>query len=222
MSKLREYISHLPSEEKANTVTHLVPLLCTCALVWPLLHLSYHSSALPADRAVNVIGTLLFLIGMLLMYGSSTFYHFIVAPVAKSRWRIFDHISIYVMIAGSYSLICMSVVGGWLGWTLFIFLWTSVIAGIISKLMALGKYPRLSLALYLAMGWVALLMIVPMWRNMSHASFLWVLAEGIFYTIGSYFFNKDEQHAYYHAIWHIFIVLGATVHTIATWLILCN
>ena len=87
-------------------------------------------------------------------------------------------------------------------------------------MIALGKYPRLSLTLYLAMGWVALLMLVPMWRNMPHAAFWWIIAEGVFYTVGSYFFNKDEEHAFYHAIWHVFIVLGAASHTIATWLIL--
>ena len=76
------------------------------------------------------------------------------------------------------------------------------------------------LALYLAMGWVALLIIYPMWLHMPHAAFWWILAEGVFYTIGSYFFNKDEEHAYWHAIWHVFITLGATSHTIATWLIL--
>ena len=93
---------------------------------------------------------------MLLMYGSSTLYHAVSAPAHKRRLRVFDHISIYVMIAGSYSLICLSTVGGWLGWTVFGFLWACVIAGIVGKVIALGKYPNLSLALYLAMGWVAL------------------------------------------------------------------
>ena len=70
------------------------------------------------------------------------------------------------------------------------------------------------------MGWVALLMIVPLWRNMSHAAFAWVFAQGIFYTIGAYFFRLDEERAYYHAIWHVFIILGVTSHTIAEWLVL--
>ncbi len=126
------------------------------------------------------------------------------------------------MIAGSYSLICLSVVGGWLGWTIFGFLWTCVIAGIVGKSIALGKFPNLSLALYLAMGWVALLMIWPMWKAMTHAAFAWVIAEGIFYTVGSYFFKHDEEHAYYHAIWHVFIMLGSLSHTIATYYILID
>ncbi len=154
------------------------------------------------------------------MYFASTLYHVVVDPTAKARIRIFDHSSIYVMVAGSYSPICLTVVGGWMGWSLFIFLWSCVIAGIIGKVIALGKYPRLSLALYLAMGWAALLVIWPMWQNMPHSAFWWIIAEGVFYTIGAYFFNKDEEHAFYHAIWHVFIVLGSLSHTIALWLIL--
>ena len=205
-------------EETANTWTHLVPAVATLFIAWPLLRLSLnHQSSI-----INLqsLGTLLFIIGTLLMFGSSTLYHAVSNPIHKARLRIFDHISIYVMIAGSYSLICLSVVGGRIGWTLFIFLWTCVVAGIVGKIVALGKFPRLSLALYLAMGWVALLILYPMWLHMPHAAFWWILAEGIFYTVGSYFFKHDEEHAFYHAIWHVFITLGAASHTIATWLIL--
>ena len=208
----------MSKEEKANTWTHLVPLVATLLIAWPLMEKAV-SSQLSAF-SFQILGTALFLFGMVLMFLSSTLYHAVSEPKAKARLRIFDHISIYVMIAGSYSLICLSVVGGWIGWTLFGFLWACVIAGAIGKFIALGKHPKLSLALYLAMGWVALLILYPMWQNMSHAAFAWIFAEGIFYSIGAYFFNGDEQHAYWHAIWHVFITLGAASHTIATWLIL--
>ena len=205
-------------EEIANTWTHLVPLIATIGIAWPLMALAYQSEII--NHKFEIAGTALFLFGMVLMFLSSTLYHAVTAPAHKARLRIFDHISIYIMIAGSYSLICLSVVGGWMGWTLFCFLWACVFAGAIGKFIALGKYPKLSLALYLAMGWAALLILYPMWTNMSHAAFAWVFAEGIFYSIGAYFFSKDEEHAYWHAIWHVFITLGATSHTIATWLIL--
>lgn len=208
----------MPAEEKANTLTHLVPLVATLVAAWPLMALACQSPI--TNHKSQIAGTALFLLGMLLMFLSSTLYHAVMDPAHKARLRVFDHISIYVMIAGSYSLICLSVIGGWIGWTLFIFLWACVLAGVIGKIIALGRHPRLSLALYLAMGWVALLILYPMWLHMPHAAFAWVIAEGVFYTIGSYFFNKDEAHAYYHAIWHAFIVLGAASHTIATWLIL--
>ena len=208
----------MSSEERANTWTHLIAIVATLIIAWPLLRLAIQ---LPiTNHQLPIIGTALFLFGMFLMFTSSTLYHAVSHPTHKARLRIFDHISIYAMIAGSYSLICMSVVGGWVGWTLFGFLWACVIAGAIGKFVALGKYPKLSLALYLAMGWVALLILYPMWLHMPHAAFWWIVAEGVFYTIGAYFFKKDEDHAYYHAIWHVFINLGATSHTVATWLIL--
>ncbi len=208
----------LPAEEKANTLTHLVPLLATPFIAWPLMEKALQCPI--SNIKSQIAGTALFLLGMFLMFLSSTLYHAVTAPEHKARLRVFDHISIYVMIAGSYSLICLSVVGGWIGWTLFIFLWSCVLAGVIGKSIALGRFPKLSLALYLAMGWVALLIIYPMWLHMPHAAFWWVIAEGAFYTIGSYFFNHDEEHAFFHAIWHVFITLGAASHTIATWLIL--
>ena len=218
MSRCKSYWTALPAEEKANTWTALLPALATIAIAWPLMDRAYQSQI--TNYKFQIVGTSLFLLGSLLMYLSSTLYHVVVAPKAKARIRIFDHISIYVMIAGSYSPICLTVVGGWMGWSLFIFLWSCVIAGIIGKVIALGKHPHLSLTLYLMMGWAALLVIWPMWQNMSHAAFAWVIAEGVFYTIGAYFFNKDEEHAFYHAIWHVFIILGSLSHTIALWLIL--
>ena len=216
--KSSNFALEMSKEEQANTWTHLVPLIATLGIAWPLMARAIQCQI--SNFKFQIAGTLLFLLGMVLMFLSSTLYHAATEPEKKAKLRIFDHISIYVMIAGSYSLICLSVVGDWMGWTLFIFLWACVLAGAIGKFIALGKYPRLSLALYLAMGWVAVLILYPMWLHMPHAAFFWIIAEGVFYTIGSYFFNKDEEHAYYHAIWHVFITLGAASHTIATWLIL--
>ena len=203
-------------EELANTWTHLLALIGAIGVSGPLIRLA-------VDRgALAIVGTVLFIAGMLLMFTSSTLYHAIQNPIHKTRLRVFDHVSIYAMIAGSYSLLCVYVVGGWMGWTLFGFLWACVLAGTIGKFVALGRYPRLSLSLYLLMGWVALLIMRPMWLLLSHAAFWWILTEGLLYTGGAYFFRGDEQHRYWHAIWHVFIVLGALCHTIATWLILTN
>ncbi len=214
MKCLRTDIKKLTNEEKANTLTHFFSLLLSLVVAWPLLRL-----AMNAGKSA-LAGTVLFVIGMILMFGFSTLYHFATTPVCKSRLRIMDHISIYVMIAGSYSPICLYVLDGWLGWALFVFLWVCVIAGSVSKFVALGRYPHLSLALYLAMGWVALFVTKSLWLGMPHSAFLWILAEGVFYTVGAYFFHYDEQHPYWHTIWHVFITLGAASHTIATWLIL--
>lgn len=207
-------IKRWSGEELANTLTHLFPLIGSLFVIKPLVRLAL------TDDYYALAGTLIFLLGMIQMFASSTIYHAVQEPSIKARLRILDHIAIYFMIAGSYSLLCLYVVRGWVGWTLFIFLWSCVAAGIFGKVIALGKYPNLSLILYLAMGWVALFIIKPMWLNMPHTAFWWIVAEGVFYTAGAYFFHGDEQHKYWHAIWHVFITLGALCHTIATWIIL--
>lgn len=201
-------------EEAANAQTHFAGVILTLLLGGPLLRMALTHSW------TYILGTALFLFGMLMMYTSSTLYHAETDPHKKMRLRVLDHSSIYVMIAGSYSIICTSVLGGWLGWSLFIFLWVCTLAGVIGKIIALGKHPRLSLVLYLMMGWVALVVIVPVWQNLSHLAFAFVITEGIFYTIGAWFFHNDTKRPYYHAIWHVFILLGSLSHLLAVMLIL--
>lgn len=207
--------NRLPNEEIANTWTHAVGVVATLVVAVPLMRMAVGQGGL------WTMGMALFLAGMLFMYSCSTLYHFVTPGTrTKEKIRIVDHISIYVMIAGSYSPLCAAVLGGWRGWALFGFLWACVAAGIVGKVIALGKYPRLSLTLYLMMGWAALLVIVPLWKALPHSAFYSVLLEGLFYSVGSYFFSKDEEHAYYHAIWHVFILLGSLSHTAALWLVL--
>ena len=211
-------LNYLSKEEQANTWTHLVATVVTVLIAWPLIALAYRSQLI--HHQYEVFGTVLFVVGMCMMYLSSTLYHAVTNVIHKRRLRVLDHVAIYVMIAGSYSLLCVSVLGGWMGWTLFGFMWTCVIVGFVGKLIALGKYPKLSLALYLIMGWTALLVIVPIYQHLSLAAFLWIIGEGLAYSIGAYFFRLDEEHAFYHAIWHVFIMLGSLCHTFATILIL--
>ena len=128
--------------------------------------------------------------------------------------RKLDHISIYVMIACSYAPICLGVVGGWLGWTVFGFLWAIVLGGTFYKIYAIGKWPRLSLALYLLMGWSVLLILKPVMNRLEPKSMLLLVAEGIFYTSGTYFFANDSK-PHFHAVWHIFVLLGAMAHWLA-------
>lgn len=205
----------IKKEERANTWTHVVGVLLAVLVAYPLLN------AAAAYSPLMLAGMVLCELGMLDMYLSSTIYHLMPhGSKAKRMVRYFDHSSIYVMIAGCYSPICIGLLGGWIGWTTFVFLWLCVVVGTIGKVVALGKHPRTSLALYLVMGWVALLIIYPLWKSMPHAAFCWVIAEGVFYSVGSYFFSKDEEHAFYHAIWHVFILLGTVSHLLAMWTVM--
>ena len=102
-------------------------------------------------------------------------------------------------------------IGGWVGWTVFGMLWGIVLAGSVYKIKAIGKYPRLSLFLYLLMGWSAVFMAKPIFENISALPLLLLLAEGLSYTFGTYFFAHDDRHLY-HAVWHIFVLLGTAFH----------
>ena len=160
------------------------------------------------------MGVIFFIVGMFLMFLSSTIYHWLKPGRVKQIMRKLDHISIYVMIACSYAPICLGVVGGWLGWTVFGFLWAVVLGGTFYKIYAIGKWPRLSLALYLLMGWSVLLILKPVMDRLEPISMLLLVAEGIFYTSGTYFFAHDSK-PHFHAVWHIFVLLGAMAHWLA-------
>ncbi len=191
-------------QEKENTLTHLIGVvfaLSSIWMVWPAVSLGWRWA----------FGVLFFIVGMFLMFLSSTLYHLLPPGLAKNILRKCDHISIYVMIACSYTPICIAVVGGWIGWVTFGLLWAVVIAGTVYKIVAMGKYPKLSLALYLTMGWSIVFIAKPVFERLSLLSMLLIFAEGLLYTAGTYFFAKDSKR-HFHAIWHIFVLLGAIAH----------
>ena len=200
--------------EKGNTWTHLIGVvfaLSSIWMAWPAVYAGWQMA----------FGVIFFIAGMFMMFLSSTLYHWVRPGKAKTILRKLDHISIYVMIACSYTPICVGVIGGTLGWFMFALQWFVVALGTVYKIVALGKYPRLSLALYLIMGWSVLLMVKPVLENMSTLSLAFLLLEGIFYSAGTYFFAHDSRR-HYHAIWHIFVLLGAISHWSVVLTILLN
>lgn len=191
-------------EEIGNTWTHLIGVvfaLSSIWMVWPAVSLGWQWA----------MGVLFFIVGMFLMFLSSSIYHMLPSGLAKDILRKCDHISIYVMIACSYTPICIAVVGGWIGWVTFGLLWAVVIAGTVYKIVAMGKYPKLSLALYLTMGWSIVFIAKPVFERLSLLSMMLIFAEGLLYTVGTYFFAKDSKR-HFHAIWHVFVLLGAIAH----------
>ena len=206
-------IKRRSGEERFNTLTHLAGVVFTLAAAWFILKLGYGSNW------KNAFGTTFFTCGMLLMYAASTLYHWAMPGKAKRRLRIFDHISIYVMIAASYTPICIGVVGGALGWTVFGILWGVALGGAVYKLTAMDRYPRLSLFLYLLMGWSFIFMAEPVCRHLPSHALCAILAEGLFYTSGTWFFAHDSK-PYFHGVWHIFVLLGSVAHWLAILFIL--
>lgn len=190
--------------ELGNTWTHFfgaVFALSSIWLVWPAVEMGWQMA----------FGVIFFVSGMFLMFLASTMYHWFHPGMAKKVMRKLDHISIYVMIACSYTPICIGVVGGWLGWLVFGLQWATVVGGVFYKVFAFGKYPRLSLALYLSMGWSVLFIMPEVVERLSGLSLMLLFLEGIFYTSGTYFFAHDSR-KHFHAVWHVFVLLGAMAH----------
>lgn len=206
-------LSKRTREERLNTLTHLLGVVFTLAAAYTMLKLGYDSNW------KNAFGTTFFTCGMLVMYAASTLYHWWLPGRGKRALRVLDHISIYVMIAASYTPICIGVVGGALGWTVFGILWGVAVGGAVYKITAMGRYPRLSLLLYLVMGWAFVFIAEPVCSRISMAALAWIVAEGVAYTSGTYFFAHDSQ-PYYHSIWHLFVLLGSVCHWIGIFLIL--
>ena len=190
--------------EHGNTWTHLAGVLFALSsiwLIWPATEQGWQMT----------FGAIFFIVGMFLMFLSSTLYHALPPGMIKQALRKCDHISIYVMIACSYTPILVGVVGGWQGWLVFGLQWLLVLIGTIYKLVAIGKWPRLSLGLYLGMGWSGLAIAPSVYERLSTLALLFLLTEGLFYTGGTYFFTHDNR-SHFHAVWHIFVLLGAAAH----------
>lgn len=200
-------------EEYFNTLTHLGGFLFALSAAWTLLRLGYQASWQLA------FGVTSFCVAMMVMYAASTVYHWALPGRLKRALRVFDHISIYMMIAGSYTPVCIGAVGGALGWTVFGILWAIAIGGAVYKITAINRWPRLSLFIYLLMGWAGVLIAAPVWQSLSGAALACIGAEGIFYTGGTYFFAHDDRR-FYHGIWHIFVLLGSLAHCAAVLFIL--
>lgn len=201
------------SEERFNTFTHLAGIIFTLIAAYFILKLGYQSNW------KNAFGTTFFTCGMLLMFAASTLYHWQMLGKKKRRLRILDHISIYVMIAASYTPICIGVVGGMLGWVVFGILWGIALGGSIYKITAIDRYPRLSLFIYIIMGWSFVFVAEPVCKHVTITTLICLLAEGFFYTSGTYFFAHDNR-PYFHGVWHIFVLFGSIAHWLAILFIL--
>ena len=151
---------------------------------------------------------------LLLLYLASTLYHAIRHPVAKGRLKVFDHCAIYLLIAGTYTPFTLIGLRGPWGWSLFAAIWSLALAGVVFKLFYTGRFKRLSTLIYVAMGWLVLVAIKPVMSSLDGWTFGWLIAGGVFYTLGTLFYHRDRI-PYAHAIWHLFCIAGSVCHYVA-------
>ena len=161
-----------------------------------------------------VIGAAVFGASAALLYCTSTLYHAIPAPRAKRVLRVVDHGAIYVLIAGTYTPFTLGALRGPWGWTLLGLIWGLAGLGIVLKAMGGIRYPRASLALYLAMGWLVVVAARPLWLHVPAWGLFWLAAGGLAYTAGVGFYAASRL-PYRHFVWHLFVLAGTACHAVA-------
>lgn len=170
--------------------------------------------AIEAGDPWRILSMVIYGVTLVGLYTISTLYHGVTTQGLKRRLRVMDHAAIYVFIAGSYTpFLLLPLRGGW-GWFLFALAWAMAVGGIIYKLTLLDRFPRLSTALYLGMGWVALLAIGPLVDRLSLSTVAWVVAGGLIYSAGTLVFHMQRVR-YAHVAWHMFVLAGSVCHFVA-------
>ena len=200
---------HHLRNEIASALTHGLAAVAALAASAVLITLA----ALYGD-AWQLAASIVFGITLLLLYVASTLYHSIQHPVAKGRLKVFDHCAIYLLIAGTYTPFTLIGLRGPWGWGLFIAIWSLALCGVVFKLFYTGRFKRLSTFIYVAMGWLIIVAIKPMLHSLDAWTLAWLLAGGLFYTLGTYFYHR-ESIPYSHAIWHLFVIAGSVCHFVA-------
>ena len=202
------------SDEWLNTLTHFLGFLLAVGGVPVLINLE---ALLCTQREIVTFS--IFGAALIFTYMSSTLYHY-VQPGALKRWlRRLDHLSIYLLIAGTYSPFVLVGLGGAWGWSLFGVLWGLAAIGITAKLGFGHRFDVVSTVAYVLMGWIGLVAIVPLVHDLPTPSLILVLAGGVSYTIGALFYALDKLR-FNHAIWHLFCLGGSVLQFIAVFFLL--
>jgi hemolysin III len=198
--------------EPFNCYSHLFGVALSIAALVILLVLS------PADDPWRIVGFSIYGASLILLYLASTVYHWLLVPIAQRKWlnRV-DHVAIFLLIAGTYTPVCIVTLrGGW-GWTMFGIVWTAAVAGTIVKL-GFRSLPRwVSASIYVAMGWAAVVAVVPLVRAFPPSALAWLLAGGLFYTAGAVVYATRRPNPYprvfgFHEIFHVFVLAGSVAH----------
>ena len=196
--------------ERFNAVSHLLGAVLAVAGAIVLVVLA----AIGGDPW-KVVGVSIYGATLVFMFSSSTLYHSVRAGRAKDVLRKLDHQSIYLLIAGSYTPVCLVTLRGPWGWSLFGVVWGLAVVGSLQDLRPRNDARVLSVVIYLLMGWAAVAALVPMVNALGRAGFAWVASGGLLYTVGIVFYALDARLNHAHGVWHLFVLAGSAAHFIA-------
>jgi hemolysin III len=180
---------YTPIEEKTNIISHAIGfILSIVALVLLVTYASLYGNIW------HITSFSIFGASLIILYAASTFYHSTQKPELRNRLRVFDHASIYVLIAGSYTPFTLVTLNGPLGWSILGISWGLALTGIILKLFLTGKYKLISTLMYIFMGWIIVFAIKPIINNLSSEGLFWLVAGGMSYTIGAIIYSGSVCH----------------------------
>ena len=195
----------LSIKDPGSALTHFIGMILAGMAAIPLLVLAAKDGGRYAVPALAI-----FAASMILLYGASTTYHtFNISEKVNKVLRKIDHMMIFILIAGSYTPVALSLVGGWLGYSIIILQWGTTIFGILYKIFAKKINEKFSLFLYLMMGWLVIFIIPAIVTKTGPAFWGLMLAGGLSYTVGAAFYAKKKP--YFHMIWHLFIMLASAL-----------
>lgn len=215
--RLEEIMKHFKLKDPGSAITHFIGMMMAMFAATPLI-----LRAMRAPDTVHVISLSIFIVSMILLYAASTTYHtFDLSERTNKILKKLDHCMIFVLIAGSYTPICLIVLHGRTGFMLLALVWSIAILGIIFKLCWVTCPKWVSSVLYIAMGWVCVLAFTQILNSLPAAAFNWLLAGGIIYTVGGIIyalklpiFNAHHKYFGSHEIFHLFVMAGSICHFI--------
>lgn len=197
-------------EETANTLSHAIGLLAAIAAT-PFMVVRAVGLGDPAF----VVGVSIFCASMIALYLASSVYHMLPQGKAKRVCKVIDHSAIYLLIAGTYTPFTLGALNGAWGWTLFGLIWALAALGILLKSLRRLHHPVLSVGLYLLMGWLILVALHPLTREVPAAGIAWLAAGGASYTLGIVFYVLDSRFKFAHFVWHLFVLGGTLCHFVS-------
>lgn len=207
--KIRFYSSR---EEYLNVITHGAGLVFSVLGLFLLIF-----KALELESTKILLSFVIFGASLILLYAASTLYHSTKNLRKRFLFKIFDHIAIFILIAGTYTPFALVTLRGSTGWVILGVVWTIALLGTILKLFFTGRFKLLSTLLYVSMGWVIVFAIEPLTENLSMEGLQWLLGGGLAYTIGAVLYSISKIN-YNHAIFHFFVLLGSFCHFMAIYL----
>ncbi len=161
--------------------------------------------------AVHVVSYAIYGSTLILLFLSSTLFHSLIFTKAKKVFQVFDHSSIFLLIAGSYTPFCLLSIKGWLGWLLFVLIWVMAISGVVYKSLTLHKQEtvkNVSTVIYIIMGWLCVIAAKPLYDSLGPIGIALLVAGGVSYTLGAAFYSLKSVR-FMHVVWHLFVMLGA-------------